>query len=191
MGEFASKGVAGSGLGLGIAGTALGVLASAQNGNGLLGGLFGGNNGCNQAIAERDAVIARLTSEKYTDTAVLSLRDKLEKLVDDAAAQTVKNDKAIATNAQEIACLQRQIDTEAKWSRENAALREQIMEGKIAAVAQAATTGINNLGTSLAALQATVAGITATVVPKSAICPQPMDRYNSWTAPTTTTTAGS
>ncbi len=30
MGEFASKGVAGSGLGLGIAGTALGVLASAR-----------------------------------------------------------------------------------------------------------------------------------------------------------------
>lgn len=191
MGEFASKGVAGSGLGLGIAGTALGVLASSQNGNGILGGLLGGNGNCNQAIAERDAMIARLTSEKYTDTAVLALRDKLEKLVDDAAAQTVKNDKAIATNAQEIACLQRQLDTEVKWSRENMALREQIMEGKIAAVAQAATTGINNLGTSLAALQTTVAGITATVVPKSAICPQPMDRYNSWTAPTTTTTTGS
>ena len=191
MGEFASKGVAGSGLGLGIAGTALGVLASSQNGNGLLGGLLGGNNGCNQAIAERDAMIARLTSEKYTDTAVLALRDKLEKLVDDAAAQTVKNDKAIATNAQEIACLQRQLDTEAKWSRENMALREQIMEGKIAAVASTANAGISNLGTSLAALQATVAGITATVVPKSAVCPEPMSQYNSWTAPTTATTTGS
>ena len=33
MGEFASKGVAGSGLGLGIAGTALGLLNA--NGNGL------------------------------------------------------------------------------------------------------------------------------------------------------------
>lgn len=43
MGEFASKGVAGTGLGLGIAGTALGVLAG--GGNGLLGGLFG--NGAN------------------------------------------------------------------------------------------------------------------------------------------------
>lgn len=188
MGEFASKGVAGSALGLAIGGLSAALLQGNNSGNGLLGGLFGGNGNCSQAIAERDAVIARLTSEKYTDTAVLSLRDKLEKLVDDAAAQTVKNDKAIATNAQEIACLQRQLDTEAKWSRENAALREQIIDGKIAAVAQAATTGINNLGTSLAALQATVAGITATVVPKSAICPQPMDRYNSWTAPTTTTT---
>ncbi len=190
MGEFASKGVAGTGLGLSIAGLTAALLAGSSNGNGILGGLFGGNGNCNQAIAERDAMIARLTSEKYTDTAVLSLRDKLEKLVDDAAAQTVKNDKAIAQNSQEIACLQRQIDTEAKWSRENAQLREQIIDGKIAAVAQAATTGISNLGASLAALQATVAGITATVVPKTAVCPEPMSRYNSWTAPTTTTTTG-
>ena len=40
--EYASKGVAGAGLGLGIAGTALGLL----NNNGVLGGLLGGwNNG--------------------------------------------------------------------------------------------------------------------------------------------------
>lgn len=42
MAEFASKGVAGSGLGLGIAGTALGLLNNGGNG-GLLGGLFGGD----------------------------------------------------------------------------------------------------------------------------------------------------
>lgn len=42
MAEFASKGVAGSGLGLGIAGTALGLLNN--GGNGLLGGLLGGGN---------------------------------------------------------------------------------------------------------------------------------------------------
>lgn len=194
MGEFVSKGAA---LGTSIPALVMaGVTLANQmggNGGGLLGGLLGGGNcaGATQAIAERDAVIARLTSEKYTDTAVLGLRDKLEKLVDDAAAQTVKNDKAIAQNSQEIACLQRQLDTEAKWSRENAALREQIIDGKIAAVAQAATTGINNLGSALTALQTTVAGITSVVVPKSAICPEVMPRYNSWTTPTTTTTASS
>lgn len=37
MAEFASKGVAGAGLGTGIAGLALGVLNSSNNGNGLLG----------------------------------------------------------------------------------------------------------------------------------------------------------
>lgn len=37
MAEFASKGVAGAGLGTGIAGLAPGVLNSSNNGNGLLG----------------------------------------------------------------------------------------------------------------------------------------------------------
>lgn len=37
MAEFASKGVAGSGLGLGIAGTALGLLNNGGNGGGVLG----------------------------------------------------------------------------------------------------------------------------------------------------------
>ena len=38
MAEFASKGVAGSGLGLGIAGTALGLLNNGGNGGGVLDG---------------------------------------------------------------------------------------------------------------------------------------------------------
>ena len=53
--EFASKGVAGSGLGLGIAGTALGLL---NNGGGVLGGLFGSNN---------QATISALQAENYSD----------------------------------------------------------------------------------------------------------------------------
>lgn len=195
MANIESSGVAKAGLTTGIIGTSLaGLMALNGNNSGsnLLGGLLGNNcNNATQAIAERDALIGQLTSEKYTDAAVLALRDKLEKLVDDAAAQTVKNDKAIAQNAQEIACLQRQIDTDTKWARENAQLREQIIEGKISAVAQAATTGIANLGSSLANLQATVNSITSVVVPRTAVCPEPMPLYNSWTAPTTTTATGS
>lgn len=74
MGEFASKGVAGSGLGLGIAGTALGLLNANGNGGGLLGGLFGGGNCQNaqagmalNALAEKDAKIAELTAMRYSD----------------------------------------------------------------------------------------------------------------------------
>lgn len=33
-------------------------------------------------------------------------------------------------------------------------------------------------------------GLTKVVIPTASICPEPMARYNSWTAPTTTTTAG-
>lgn len=56
MAEYASKGVAGTGLGLGIAGTALGVLAGSNGGNGLLGGLFGGGPNLQGIIAAKDAV---------------------------------------------------------------------------------------------------------------------------------------
>ena len=66
MAEFASKGVAGSGLGLGIAGTALGVLNASNGGNGLLGGLFG-NNGCGSQVSALQAENAMLKAENYSD----------------------------------------------------------------------------------------------------------------------------
>lgn len=74
--EYASKGVAGAGLGLGIAGTALWLL---QNGGGF-GGLFGNGQAAlaagtatSAALAEKDAQIARLQSEKYSDNKVQEL----------------------------------------------------------------------------------------------------------------------
>lgn len=75
--EYASKGTAGTALGLSIAGVA-GLLLNGGF-NGILGNGCGwGGNGCSQqaqansvafsnALAERDAEIARLRSEKYTD----------------------------------------------------------------------------------------------------------------------------
>lgn len=76
MAEFASKGVAGSGLGLGIAGTALGLLNNGGNG-GLLGGLFGGGNqNVVSALQAKfgclDGTIANImgTLGKITDTIV-------------------------------------------------------------------------------------------------------------------------
>lgn len=46
------RGVAGSGLGLGIAGTALGLLNNGGNGDGVLGGLFGNNNQADTLIGK-------------------------------------------------------------------------------------------------------------------------------------------
>lgn len=65
MAEFASKGVAGAGLGTGIAGLALGVLNSSNNGNGLLGGLFGNNN--QATISALQAENSQLKAENYSD----------------------------------------------------------------------------------------------------------------------------
>lgn len=90
MAEFASKGLAnGVGIPALVLGS-LGFLGSANNGNGgILGGLFGGNNCAPQmaalgVIAEKDAKIAELTSQKYSDnrdaTLYQATRSENEKL---------------------------------------------------------------------------------------------------------------
>ncbi len=48
------------------------------------------------------------------------------------------------------------------------------------------TANISCMQASIATLQ----GLTKTVIPIGSICPAPMPEFNSWTAPTTTTTAG-
>lgn len=62
--EVASKGVAGSGLGLGIAGTALGLLNNGGN-SGLLGGLLGGGN--QNVVSALQAENSMLKAENYSD----------------------------------------------------------------------------------------------------------------------------
>lgn len=210
MGEFASKGVAGSGLGLGIAGTALGVLNSAANGNGLLGGLFGGGWGNNaaaaggvalNALAERDAKIAKLEAERYGDTKMVelyqqTLRDN-QQLRDTVFSYITPLSNEAAANRERIAVL----ETQHKCEVEKALLREQLiqskldnccceMNGKINSVAQTASCGISQLQNAVACINNTLGGITKTIVPKDAICPEFMNRYNSWTAPTTPAAAG-
>lgn len=138
MGDFASKGVAGAGLGTGIAGLSLGVLNS-------MGGLFGGcgrnngwgwnngwNNGCgcgygdgygynngrwdvqvSEALAERDAAIAQLRSEKYADSVGLDIYKyfdgQLKDIRQQMCDQAVFNEKmsgTISVVANQIAALQ-------------------------------------------------------------------------------------
>ena len=59
--EYASKGVAGAGLGTGIAGLSLGVL-NAMGGLASLGGLFGGNGWNRFTAAQNDVLTAALTA---------------------------------------------------------------------------------------------------------------------------------
>lgn len=163
MGDYASKGVAGTGLGLGIAGTALSLL---NNGNGgVLGGLFGCNNNGTAvaamqgnayvaALAQKDSEIGQLKAEKYTDNkiaeAYIGLDSKITKVAADLATLSLNNERRIG-----------------------------VIEGQLSNLAQATNT-------ALAQLNATVAGITKTVIPTTAICPEVMPRYNSWVAPTNT-----
>lgn len=145
--DYASKGVAGAGLGLGIAGTALGLM---QNGN--LGGILGGI-GCNNQhyvnryeadqaakLADAESRIRLLESNIYTDTKIAEVYERLNGKIAGVEAQLCSQSVINAQVTANLSCLQNTVST--------------------------------------------LSGMTKTVIPIANICPEPMQRYNSWTAPT-------
>lgn len=170
--EYASKGVAGAGLGLGIAGTALGLL---NGGAGLLGAHMA-NAGCNttaacsenQPVNRYEMTLTQAISSKDGEIALL----KSERYTDERLVEVYKD-------------LNRQIND----------VNEKIQANKDAQDAVNCQQAVFN-GTTTATLGciqqqvAMLQGLTKVVIPKDSICPEPMDRYNSWTAPTTTAAAG-
>lgn len=121
MAEFASKGVAGSGLGLGIAGTALGLL------NGGLGGILTGvNNGCgcsedhwvNRYEAGQSGRISELETEVklrdanfYTVTEMGKLRDYVDHKFDCVNSQLNAQNVINAQVTANLSCMQGNIST--------------------------------------------------------------------------------
>lgn len=145
MAEFASKGVAGTGLGLGIAGTALGVLAGGLNNMGI-GGLFGGNmNSCDKPVTRyelgQESKIAELQSQ-------LALRD------------------ANTYNDQKMLELYKYFDGELKGMKE----AQNLKWTEQAVINCQHTSGLSVLKSQVDAVTNTVASITRTAVPTSAIC---------------------
>lgn len=145
MGEFASKGVAGAGLGTGIAGLSLGVL----NTIGGLGGLLGNRIGCgygmgpmgypvdlyqSQLMAQKDAEIARLNAKVYSDESDLAIYKYFEGKISALEAE-------IANNKLE----------QCKFN-------------------STVTATLGTIGGQIASLQNLMASITKTAVPQSAVC---------------------
>lgn len=115
--NYASRGVAGSGLGLGIAGTALGLLN-----NGGLGNLFGGNGGCSedhyvnryelglqQELAAKDSKIGLLESNIYTDSKIADVYERLNNKIGVLEGQICQQNVYNATNTATINCMSGQI----------------------------------------------------------------------------------
>lgn len=117
--HYASKGVAGAGLGLGIAGTALGLMAGGLNGTGLFNN---GNNCCsedhyiNRYEATQSARIAELETEVklrdsniYTDSKILELYKYVDGKFNVVESQLCEQRVYNATNNAAINCMQGQI----------------------------------------------------------------------------------
>ena len=148
---YASKGVAGTALGLGA-----GALGAQLLGGGL-GNLFGGackcsedhninryEAGLNERIAELNTQVKLLESNIYTDQKIAEVYERLGARIGIVEANV--NQQAVI-NAQVTA----------------------------------------NLGCMQANI-ATLQGLTKTIIPIGNICPPPMEKYNSWTAPTAAAT---
>lgn len=134
--EYASKGVAGSGLGLGIAGTALGllngglgnILGTGWNGNGWNGGCGCSENtpvnryelNLTSELAAKDGKIALLESNVYTDQKIVDAYTALNGQINALAAEVRANKDAQnginlqqavynGTNTAALNCLQGQV----------------------------------------------------------------------------------
>lgn len=185
-----------------LAGTGIGLLATAVLGGGGwggLGGLFGG--GANaatagagalalNAMAEKDAKIAELTAENYSDK--VAKETYTQSLVDnrnlrEEVTGTIKPMlEAISAQGQRIATL----EAEQKCDREKAFLREEIVRKDIQIVKQEMTCCCTQNASAIAQVQAILGNITKLVVPNSSICPG-WGNVTITTSPATTTTTNS
>ena len=151
-------------------------------------------------LAEKDAKIAELSAQKYSDNHDAALYQATlaenKTLRNELMAFITPISNEVADNRVRVSVLEAQ----QKCETEKALLREQLIEakidncccqmnGKIDTVAQTAACGIAQNSAAISSLQNIVGSITATIIPKSVICPEVMQRYNSWTAPTDTAPA--
>lgn len=155
--DYASKGVAGSGLGLGIAGTALGVLNSLGNGINLTGGFMNPNGQVPRTINSEDEPVNRYEAAQNAKIATLETEIKLRD------ANTYTDQKLLEVYGYVDGRLR---NVEAQICQQN--------------VYNATNTStLNCMAGQIAQLQ----GLTKIIVPASNVCPEPMARYNSWTDP--------
>ena len=187
--EYATKGVANAGLTTGIIGTALGVLN-----NGGLGNLFGGfNQGavCSENTPvtryelEQERKISQLESEKdmllsdqKTDAKVLELYKYMEQQFTKDRENVSARFTATGRELAEIAA--------------NQAVINQRVTDNLSFVDSKIDNLRNDMNTGFNALYKEIECKTLPLekkVPLSSVCPQPMQRYNSWTAPTETAPA--
>ncbi len=143
MAEFASKGVAGTGLGLGIAGTALGLLA---------GGLNGINPLTTATACSEDHIVSRYELEQ---------EQKIAKLQSDIALRD-----ANTYNDQKMLEMYKYLDSQLKdiRSTQNDKWTSQ------AVINCQVSSGLDVLNSQTTAMANTLASITKTAVPTSAIC---------------------
>lgn len=143
--------------GVGAAGLTTGIIGSALGAmnSGLVGNIFGGRTGCG---CSEEHYVSRYEAGKDARIAELETEKKL-------LESNIYTDQKIADVYErlsgKISCLEGHINQQAVYNATNNAT-------------------IGCLSQQIAQLQS----LTKIVIPKTSVCPEPMDKYNSWTAPT-------
>ena len=208
--EYASKGVAGAGLGLGIAGTALGLLNN--NGNGLL-GLFGGNGGWNNgwhngfagmagmaaqaagcAVNDKfsclESEIAKLKAERYSDKSDIEVYKQTREENNDLRDRLLGNwIKPLADEAAANKVHIEGIRKDVAANKEIADLKMQLAEERNKTEHAHIQGAIGMMDQRLRCVEQKVDAITAIRVPNTAVCPGWGPVTITPTAPTVTATA--
>ncbi|MDY3812150.1 hypothetical protein [Eubacterium sp.] len=152
MAEYAFNGKGNLGVTLGSIGTGLSVLNGALGNLGI--GGYNANDLANNGVLNLMIENATLKSDKYTDSKISDIFERLQGAVLNLERQVSANQAA-----------------------------QGVVNAQVGANIAVAQNDISNIQTELN-------GLTKTIIPITNICPEPMKQYNSWTAPTTTTTAG-
>lgn len=209
--EYASKGVAGAGLGLGIAGTALGLLNN--NGNGLLGGLFGGNGGWNNgwhngfagmagmaaqaagcAVNDKfsclESEIAKLKAERYSDKSDIEVYKQTREENNDLRDRLLGNwIKPLADEAAANKVHIEGIRKDVAANKEIADLKMQLAEERNRTEHAQMQGAMGMMDQRLRCVEQKVDAITAIRVPNTAVCPGWGPVTITPTAPTVTAPA--
>lgn len=174
--EVASKGVSGTALGLGIAGT---VALLNQIGGG---GFFNRGGFCTDAaavgvtdavattdtrtIGQLESKVAKLEAERYTDGVGIELYSKLATMINSVEEKLRTNTAEVI---RQVASMDKQIAVERQATTDNFAyLDNKINDSKQEVLSYCNATFVPG----------------KLVMPLTSVCPKPMKRYNSWTAPT-------
>lgn len=208
--EYASKGVAGAGLGLGIAGTALGLLNN--NGNGLF-GLFGGNGGWNNgwhngfagmagmaaqaagcAVNDKfsclESEIAKLKAERYSDKSDIEVYKQTREENNDLRDRLLGNwIKPLADEAAANKVHIEGIRKDVAANKEIADLKMQLAEERNRTEHAHIQGAIGMMDQRLRCVEQKVDAITAIRVPNTAVCPGWGPVTITPTAPTVTAPA--
>lgn len=163
-----------------------------------------------EKFAQLYSQIATLTAENYSDKGDVAIykqaladNNALRAYMDEKFSVTQSNLNSLNNYAHEKAIELARLQEQTKCCCEKQELQQQLTEAKIHEstlvlngkmdTSAAVTNGqFNSLNQTLACISASVNNltnrlnsITQEIVPSSAICPEPMPRYNSFTAPTT------